>query len=75
MGKWTNNLFKLIMTPREKAWELYHKYRTLEGKWGDNVMYNYDAKQCALIAVDEMMIYSDFHLNYLDEVKTEIEKL
>jgi hypothetical protein len=63
------------MTPREKAWELYHKYRTLEGKWGDNVMYNYDAKQCALIAVDEMMIYSDFHLNYLDEVKTEIEKL
>ncbi len=40
------------MTPKEKAWELYNKYRTLEGKFGDKVLYNYDAKQCALIAVE-----------------------
>jgi hypothetical protein len=87
MGKWTNNLFKLIMTPREKAWELYQKYRTLEGKYGDKVLYNYDAKQCALIAVDEMIEeiskwaggefqeWEKERWKYLQEVKQEIEKL
>lgn len=25
------------MTPKEKAKELYFKYRKLEGKWGDKV--------------------------------------
>jgi hypothetical protein len=65
------------MTPKEKAWKLYHKYRTLEGKFGDKVLYNYDAKQCALIAVNEIIsdnasIYSQ---KYWQEVKQEIEKL
>jgi len=65
------------MIPREKAWELYHKYRTLEGKWGDNVMYNYDAKQCALIAVDEILsvLFQHHKIDYWKEVKHEIENL
>lgn len=73
------------MTPREKAWELYHKYRTLEGKFGDKVLYNYDAKQCALVAVDYIInsnphsnpfnteVYSTF--SYWKEVKQEIQNL
>ena len=73
------------MEAKEKAWELYHKYRTLEGKFGDKVLYNYDAKQCALIAVDEIL---DLNLGlsncdennwetekFYIEVKQEIEKL
>jgi hypothetical protein len=65
------------MTSKEKAWELYHKYRTLEGKYGDNVMYNYDAKQCALIAVDEILsiLFQHHEIDYWKEVKQEIEKL
>ncbi len=71
------------MTPKEKAWELYHKYRTLEGKFGDKVLYNYDAKQCALIAVDEILksylkyqIFETYdEYKYWQEVKQEIEKL
>ena len=79
------------MTPKEKAWKLYHKFRTLEGKFGDKVLYNYDAKQCALITVDEMIMQNgDIYLNsfvsdvitfykqknaYLFEVKQEIEKI
>jgi len=71
------------MTPKEKAWELYHKYRTLEGKFGDKVLYNYDAKQCALIAVDEILDAIDWHefevpnkeFVYWQKVEEEIEKL
>ncbi len=73
------------MTPKEKAWELYNKYRTLEGKFGDKVLYNYDAKQCALKTVDEIINYQPFDIytieqcmsvnKYWQEVKQEIEKL
>ena len=74
------------MEAKEKAWQLFNTYRTLEGKWGDKVMYNYDAKQCALIAVDEikslMIKFHGRHINdniveieYWQEVKTEINKL
>ena len=70
------------MTPKEKAWELYHKYRTLEGKFGEKVLYNYEAKECALIAVDEIIndnpnIYDSDRLNYKywNEVKQEINKI
>jgi hypothetical protein len=62
------------MTPKEKAKELYLKYHNL---WinGNSIM----AKQCALIAVDEIIEYlrwtQDYHLaNYWREVKQEIEK-
>jgi hypothetical protein len=71
------------MTPKEKAEELFNKYcyaiRTEETDSGyfTNVIY---AKQCALIAVDEILNEIDgFDLeltfNYYLEVKKEIENL
>ena len=63
------------MTPREKANELYSKYDDLLNKDFIPIVFDNQLKQCALIAVDEMMMYSDFHLNYLDEVKQEIQNL
>ena len=61
------------MIPKEKAWELYNKYRTLEGKFGDKVLYNYDAKQCALIAVDEILSWNQ--TKFWEDVKQEILNL
>jgi hypothetical protein len=64
------------MTAKEKANELYSKYDDLLNKdFGNPIVFDNQLKQCALIAVDELMMYSDFHLNYLDEVKQEIENL
>jgi hypothetical protein len=69
------------MTPKEKAWNLYHTYRTLEGKFGDKVLYNYSAKQCALIAVDLIIYHTEEDSSniplyeYYSEVKQEINKL
>jgi len=64
------------MTPKEKAKELIRKYYT----WGINKegqsLSWLEAKQCALIAVDEIsniVLFDD--LRYWDEVKQEIEKL
>ena len=70
------------MTPKEKAKELVDKYSVYTSGW------NYDelAKQCALIAVDEIITAienvftkSVAKLNstyrYWQEVKNEIEKL
>jgi hypothetical protein len=77
------------MTPKEKAFELFNKYKK-------HLPYYYqweERKQCALIAVDELIksyraIYDDCicddddyseaeggMLNYWQEVKKEIEKL
>ena len=71
------------MTPKEKAEELVNKFRQqTDGIAG----YNYDNvnKQCALIAVDEILdddMYGmeeehfEKRINYWEEVKQEIEKL
>ena len=62
------------MTPREKAVELVHKF-------GMENQYYERAKQCALIAVDEILISKqdlpiyDVHWDYWQSVKQEIEKL
>jgi hypothetical protein len=63
------------MTPREKAVELVHKF-------GMENQYYERAKQCALIAVDEMYwMISQMpcdktqELNYLLDVEEEIQKL
>jgi hypothetical protein len=64
------------MTPKEKAKELYDKYCNMES-WCD------DAKECALIAVDEVIKQNNVWIrlvnkgtnNYWLEVKQEIEKL
>ena len=66
------------MTPKEKAEEIYNKcldkIQGLEGtEWWES------AKQCALIAVDEIIITlaEDINplVNYWFKVKQEIEKL
>jgi len=78
------------MTPKEKAIELVNKFRK-EFDWVESQyaidLYR-DTRQCALIAVDEIIEQCEFDLihdigneryidklNYWDEVKKEIYKL
>ena len=74
------------MTPKEKAQELYNKYLSFVSI--ENVIDKVSAipyiKQCALIAVDEMInVLTDINgiynikpaIMYYQEVKQEIEKL
>ena len=73
------------MIPKEKAIELIDKFQELNrSKISDYSRIEFPtAKQCALIAVDEILlikkeIWDDFHLEYFkywQEVKKEIEKL
>ena len=72
------------MTPKEKAAELINKYATYVVMWaGDINTTHQNCKQCALIAVDEILKLEQARLivgshNYYDyylEVKQEIEKL
>ena len=62
------------MTPKEKAGELYFKYHNL---WinGNSII----AKQCALIAVDEIMNQFTWKpstgMSFWNEVKQEINLL
>ena len=75
------------MTPKEKAIELLHKFcSTTEGfyKSKKNIK---NAKQCTLIAVDEILNGYEFdsldiehkrimdNINYWDKVKQEIENI
>jgi len=66
-----------IITPKEKAKELFYKMKLCLFSDG-----YYDAKQCSLIAVDEVIILQNQYnhgsinpSNYWNEVKNEIEKL
>ena len=66
------------LTPKEKAKELIEKFSDLE----DREMYIVKAKQCALIAVDEIISIKLLwfqkdteHLNFWKEVKEELLKL
>jgi hypothetical protein len=68
------------MTPKEKATELVNKHFDFVEAWSaSNQLEN--AKQCALITVNEIQIYLDEVMlpnpfdQYLDEVKTEIKKI
>lgn len=65
------------MTPKEKAKELYDRY---EFVYIQNYTSKYEVKQCALIAVDEILqLYAidDFVLDYKfwNEVKQELNYL
>ena len=76
------------MTPQEKAKELVSKYITNQNKWYlenlvDGIRIS-QAKQCALIAVDEILDddmlgmeeeYFEKRINYWEEVKQEIENV
>ena len=76
------------MTPKEKAFELAHKFRLLEIRTSENshmMISMADAKQCALIAVDEILLIAPMmHMEgfgnltireYYKKVKQEIENL
>jgi len=71
------------MTPREKADELYSKYDDLLNKdFGNPIVFDNQLKQCALIAVDELIdeqtVWQNGQVNpvlYWQQVRTEIEKL
>ena len=72
------------MTPREKANELYSKYDDLLNKdFGNPIVFDNQLKQCALIAVDEIIeellsgidFWMERRIKYWQEVKQEIELL
>jgi hypothetical protein len=63
------------MTPKEKANYLFEKF-TLKPIKPIFIMSDEHAKQCALIAVDEIIsLVGRYTNNYWEEVKHEIEKL
>jgi hypothetical protein len=65
------------MTPKEKAQDLVDKFYWV---FGDGYLGSYH-KQCALIAVDEILILitaidgTEYWQQYYEQVKKEIEKL
>ena len=71
------------MTPKEKAEELVHKFKKYSyyPKTNNDMLFvnelNNNAKQCALIAVEQILeiIFSDYDWQYWYEVKQELEKL
>ena len=75
------------MTPKEKAEELVDKFYYIPNSQGIFMMQDYQAKECALIAVDEILDelleivtvtsskYIIKHINYYQEIKQEIELL
>jgi len=73
------------MTPKEKANELYSKFDNLLNKdFMLPIVYDNQLKECALIAVDEMLNnflsnrtteYGRERYHFWQEVKQEIEKL
>ena len=69
------------MKPKEKAKELVEKFMSyvdwmdiqtdeINRQWALR-----NAKQCAIIAVDLAIEYNDFHLDFLYNIKSEIEKI
>jgi hypothetical protein len=71
------------MTPQEKAEQILLKMHKTETIQGVCYMTIHEAKQCALIAVDEILEaidwhefeYPNEHFEYWHEVKDEINKL
>ena len=73
------------MTAKEKAIELFDKFGEFTMEWDELDGYvedKYNAKQCALIAVDEIIEAMQFNswqnrneIEYYQEVKQEINKL
>ena len=72
------------MTPKEKATELFDKFYYARDEQGFHSVNKYRAKQCALIAVDEIieeneyleeLVQAGLKKQYWQEVKQEIKKL
>jgi hypothetical protein len=68
-----NSIKRNKMTPKEKAEELVNKYSIW--CWNEVVCDYEIAKQCALIAVDEIIDKDGYNNDYWKEVKQELEKL
>lgn len=71
-----------MKTPKEKAEELFNKYATYAVMWTGGIeVEKQNCKQCALIAVDEILKVASFYNDsqaeviYFKQVKQEIEKL
>jgi len=75
----------MVMTPKEKAIELVEKYTELGKDFTRGVSMKEFAKQCALIAVDEILFALEIDAGnwikwnetqkFWNQVKQEIEKL
>jgi hypothetical protein len=68
------------MTPKDKAENLLNKYwKSCYDKHDFAKLNKEDAKQCALIAVDEIIkdkkMFNQISVEYWEDVKQEIEKL
>ena len=68
------------MTPREKARELVDKYYHLFSVELENTIADYEAKECALIAVDELIKETQFEVpnirqRWWQDVKQHIQRL
>lgn len=76
------------MTPKEKAEKLFNKFiiiDDLSDSTGNSLYFNAHAKQCAIVAVDEILLIApEMHMEgfgnltireYYKKVKKEIEKL
>ena len=76
------------MTPKEKAKELFDKFHFVNSESVELVTGDYellfslhesDAKECALIALDEILnvlnVIDNFEMIYWEQVKQEIEQL
>lgn len=72
------------MTPKEKADEIFTHYHNLiqeiGGELGQEILVSILAKQCALVAVDELIesCYKsgiNYSYNFWQHVKKELEKL
>ncbi len=59
------------MTPKEKAEELIHKMYVVHSNSASNITLSF-AKQCALIAVDEIL-KAPFENSYIDLISDEAE--
>jgi hypothetical protein len=79
MDERTNTKTRQTMTPKEKADELVERFRMNVLDYEGCSINTHKAKQCALIAVDELVIlgmWTDESIGkYWQEVKQEIEKL
>jgi hypothetical protein len=72
------------MTPKDKAKELVDKYYIICQEFTEEIQCSIQAKQCALIAVEEVRFFHEslFFVNkdslfddYLNKVKQEIKQL
>lgn len=72
------------MTPQEKAKELFDKYYIICQEFTEEIQCSIQAKQCALIAVEEVRFFHEslFYAtkgslfdDYLNKVKHEINQL